>query len=188
MPEYSMSDSSLFYSMYVWLFAWFYVLRMSYCLSDSMSDAMSDSYSEYCMSDSMSDSIYVWVFYVWCYVWFYVWFFVWFYFWFYVRILSNSKILILFLILNLVKLEEEEQVDDSDDELSILGDSIVRNIQTNKLKLCSYRWSARRCPWNQKNKILFFSLCYPRDTHGFPQKMSANLVQPLGHRLNSFLI
>ena len=115
-----------------------------------MSDAMSDSYSEYCMSDSMSDSIYVWVFYVWCYVWFYVWFFVWFYFWFYVRILSNSKILILFLILNLVKLEEEEQVDDSDDELSILGDSIVRNIQTNKLKLCSYRWSARRCPWNQK--------------------------------------
>ena len=36
----------------------------------------------------------------------------------------------------LVKLEGEEQVDDSDDELSILGDSIVRNIQINKPNLC----------------------------------------------------
>ena len=36
----------------------------------------------------------------------------------------------------LVKLEGEEKVDDSDDELSILGDSIVRNIQINKPNLC----------------------------------------------------
>ena len=36
----------------------------------------------------------------------------------------------------LVKLEGEEKVDDSDDELSILGDSIVRNIQIKKPNLC----------------------------------------------------
>ena len=35
-----------------------------------------------------------------------------------------------------MKLEGEEKVDDSDDELSILGDSIVRNIQINKPNLC----------------------------------------------------
>ena len=28
--------------------------------------------------------------------------------------------------------------------------------------------------------IVFFSLCYSRDTHGFPQKMSAKLVQQFG--------
>ena len=52
-------------------------------------------------------------------------------------------------------------------------------------------WSTRGCPWNKKiffkkfpswNKIGFFfiSLCYQRDFHGFPQKMSANSVQAFG--------
>ena len=30
------------------------------------------------------------------------------------------------------------------------------------------------------NFIIFFSQCYPQDTHEFPQKMSAQSVQPFG--------
>ena len=32
----------------------------------------------------------------------------------------------------------------------------------------------------KEKKINYFSLCYHQGTHGFPQKISANLVQPFG--------
>ena len=71
-----------------------------------MSDAVSDSLSN-SMSNSMSE------------------------------FMSDYKIFkLVFNPVYLVKLEGEEKVDDSDDELSILGDSIVRNIQINKPNLC----------------------------------------------------